>query len=204
MDKNDKSMIEKNKHLFKQTVFGDTVRRRLIFELKCDFLSVTSLFVSSGKKGTVDERIKSANDAVDSFMRDAKLLDTKIKKLLLLGTGNSGKSTLFKSLKIITKDQNLETETRDAQLIIRQNCISGILTLLKKSQELFDEDPKQNSDCLVEMNKEIVSAIQLIVSYKSETFEDVSDCKEVERLGICLCLLSHIYIHVAHSCDFLN
>ncbi len=91
------------------------------------------------------------------------MINKQAYKLLLLDTGSSGKEDLFKSLKIITKDQHMETETTEARRVIRQNCVAGILTLLKKSQELYDENPEQNGCCLVNMDDEIVSAIQLVV-----------------------------------------
>jgi len=130
-----------------------------------------------------DSRIKSANTEIGSSMKNAERLNKQAKKLLLLGTGSSGKSTLFKSLKIITKDQNMETETTEARHVIRQNCVAGILTLLKKSQELYDHNPEQNGSCLVNMDDEIVGAIQLVVNYGSESFSEVLDYNEVEELG---------------------
>lgn len=132
----------------------------------------------------MDARIKSANTEIGSSMKNAERLNKQAKKLLLLGTGSSGKSTLFKSLKIITKDQNMETETTEARHVIRQNCVAGILTLLKKSQELYDHNPEQNGSCLVNMDDEIVSAIQLVVNYGSESFSEVLDYNEVEELGM--------------------
>eukprot|EP01083_Nonionella_stella_P009397 27105_1 len=122
-------------------------------------------------------------------MKSAERLNKQAKKLLLLGTGSSGKSTLFKSLKIITKDQNMETETTEARHVIRQNCVAGILTLLKKSQELYDENPEQNGCCLVNMDDEIVSAIQLVVNYGSESFSEVLDYNEVSELGKAIYML---------------
>eukprot|EP01083_Nonionella_stella_P065273 170891_1 len=130
-----------------------------------------------------DERGKVANTEIGTGLKNAERLNKQAKKLLLLGTGSSGKSTLFKSLKIITKDQNMETETTEARHVIRQNCVAGILTLLKKSQELYDEKPEQNGACLVNMDEEIVSAIQLVVNYGSESFSEALEYNEVQELG---------------------
>jgi len=108
---------------------------------------------------------------------------------LLLGTGSSGKSTLFKSLKIITQDQNVLTEQTESRHVIRQNCVAGVLTLLKKSQELYDANPEANARCLVTMEDRIVEAIQLVVNYGSESFSDVLDYEEVQQLGHSIHLL---------------
>lgn len=126
---------------------------------------------------------KYNNRAINDFQRDQEKVSKTAKKLLLLGTGSSGKSTLFKSLKIITKDQNMVTEQTESRHVIRQNCVAGILTLLKKSQELYDADPQQNAQCLVTMEDRIVEAIQLVVNYGSESFSDVLEYEEVQALG---------------------
>ena len=155
---------------------------------------------SSETSNEQDRQIKIANTEIGSSMKNAERLNKQAKKLLLLGTGSSGKSTLFKSLKIITKDQNMETETTEARHVIRQNCVAGILTLLKKSQELYDHNPEQNGACLVNMDDEIVSAIQLVVNYGSESFSEVLDYNEVEELGIFLySLQKEFYIIFAKS-----
>ena len=129
--------------------------------------------------------LKYNNKAIDNYQRDQEKVSKTAKKLLLLGTGSSGKSTLFKSLKIITKDQNMVTEQTESRHVIRQNCVAGILTLLKKSQELYDADPQTNALCLVNMEDRIVEAIQLVVNYGSESFSDVLDFEEVQQLGPC-------------------
>ena len=72
--------------------------------------------------------------------------------------------------------------------VIRQNCVSGILKLLKKSQELYESDPIANGPCLVTLGDwecEVVIAIQLVVTYGNELFDDELDYEELERLGLC-------------------
>lgn len=123
---------------------------------------------------------------IERNLKDSEKTSKTAKKLLLLGTGSSGKSTLFKSLKIITNDTNVQTEQSESRHVIRQNCVAGILTLLKKSQELYDADPHANEGCLVKMQDNIVEAIQLVVNYGSESFSDVLDDEEVQQLGLCL------------------
>eukprot|EP00488_Nonionellina_sp_1-RS-2012_P001017 TRINITY_DN1616_c0_g1_i1.p1 TRINITY_DN1616_c0_g1~~TRINITY_DN1616_c0_g1_i1.p1 ORF type:complete len:238 (+),score=67.57 TRINITY_DN1616_c0_g1_i1:169-882(+) len=83
----------------------------------------------------------------------------------------------------------METETTEARHVIRQNCVAGILTLLKKSQELCDDSPEQNGSCLVNMDDEIVSAIQLVVNYGSESFSEALDYNEVQELGRAIYML---------------
>jgi len=131
----------------------------------------------------VDPNVREANKDITKKLQTTERLNKQAKKLLLLGTGSSGKSTLFKSLKIITNDQNMDTETIESRHVIRQNCVAGILTLLKKSQELYDSDPEGNSQCLVTMDDEIVQYIQLVVNYGGENFSEMLDYAEVQELG---------------------
>jgi len=137
----------------------------------------------------VDPGMSAANKDITSKLKTTERLNKQSKKLLLLGTGSSGKSTLFKSLKIITNDQNMDTETMESRHVIRQNCVAGILTLLKKSQELYDHDPEGNKACLVNMDDEIVVSIQLVVNYGGENFSEMLDYQEVEELGKAIFML---------------
>ena len=146
--------------------------------------------VESNPAGSdLDPRIKAANSEITATMKTAERVTKHAKKLLLLGTGSSGKSTLFKSLKIITKEPHMETETAEARHVIRQNCVAGILTLLKKSQELWEKNEAKNIDCLVNMDQETVDHITNVVQYGSETFSEVLDHAEVASLGISIYFL---------------
>jgi len=144
---------------------------------------------SDGVVASSDDNLASTNNKINKYQNEQERVSKHAKKLLLLGTGSSGKSTLFKSLKIITQDQNVHTEQTESQHVIRQNCVAGILTLLKKSQELYDANPEANSKCLVNMEDRIVEAIQLVVNYGSESFSDVLDFEEVQQLGESIYLL---------------
>ena len=135
-------------------------------------------------KSREDERNNVAKKDITSKLKTTERLNKQSKKLLLLGTGSSGKSTLLKSLKIITRDQNMDTETTESRHVIRLNCVAGILTILKKSQEIYDEDPEKNKECLVSMDDDIVVAIQLVVNYGGENFAEMLDYEEVGRLGM--------------------
>ncbi|ETO24189.1 guanine nucleotide binding protein (G protein), alpha inhibiting activity polypeptide a, partial [Reticulomyxa filosa] len=81
-------------------------------------------------------------------LQQARALQTKEKHLLLLGTGSSGKSTLFKQLgqnnslkkqnrKYIQGERFVTQDYVHALQAIRTNCVQAIITLLKKSEQLY-------------------------------------------------------------------
>eukprot|EP01084_Bolivina_argentea_P281664 481957_1 len=120
-------------------------------------------------------------------------------KILSLGTGSSGKATIFKQLKYIHNDScnhkkddtgtcgdcNLDNnnEYKESIHVIRQNCVAGMLTILRKSQELYDENPELYGKCLVNMDDQTVADIQLIVNYGSESFSEALDYIQVTESG---------------------
>eukprot|EP01084_Bolivina_argentea_P281665 481961_1 len=109
-----------------------------------------------------------------------------LKKLLLLGSGSSGKSTLFKQIKCIHGEGFDETELAECTHVIRQNIVAGILTILRKSQELFDRDSNKNANCGVNMDdSNICDAIQLVVDFSAESFanENLPEVDKMRSLG---------------------
>eukprot|EP01083_Nonionella_stella_P196245 722258_1 len=77
---------------------------------------------------------------IEKKLKTGKKTETQIRKLLLLGSGSSGKSTLFRQLKCVYREGFGESEIEETIPIIRRNCVSGILILLKKSQQLYEID----------------------------------------------------------------
>jgi len=56
--------------------------------------------------------------------------EAKIIKMLLLGAGESGKSTIFKQMKIINKDGYTEAERKSFTSIVHSNVIGSMRTLI--------------------------------------------------------------------------
>jgi GTPase SAR1 family protein len=73
--------------------------------------------------------------------------ESRIQKLLLLGAGESGKSTLFKQI----IDLYGEGFTQDAFLeyvpVIHSNTIQAMQTLIQKSELLYNQDQTLHADC---------------------------------------------------------
>ena len=113
--------------------------------------------------------------------------DRLIKKLLLLGSGSSGKSTLFKQLKCIYDNGFEESELEACRHTLRQNVVMGMLTLLRKSNELFESNPEKYHNLQVNMEEEsICNSIKLVVEFGSETFagEILPPSDRMKQLGL--------------------
>jgi guanine nucleotide-binding protein G(i) subunit alpha len=100
---------------------------------------------ASGPEGTKEDTDKSK--AIDATLRkDKKSLEKEI-KLLLLGAGESGKSTIAKQMKILYLRGFTEAEKRPYKEIIFSNIIMSMRSLVlavEKFGETFDEE---NKDC---------------------------------------------------------
>merc|ERR1712228_1047955 len=109
--------------------------------------------------------------------------NTKIKKCLLLGSGSSGKSTLFRQLKVIHGSGFGADEFVESKQRIRSNCVLGILVLLKKSQELYDQNNELNADCFINIDgdedrKYIINEVKNVLKFSAESFEEEDKIKD--------------------------
>jgi len=104
--------------------------------------------------------------------------DRNKRKILLLGNGSSGKSTIFKQLKLILGDSREfdENELLEATCAIRQNCVSVLLGVLHKCNVLFDDDSERFADCRIpDGDPAVVEAFTFVMKYRAETFEKVEE-----------------------------
>jgi len=85
-------------------------------------------------------------NAVDAQLVEAQELEKYNHKILLLGAGESGKSTVVKQIKLIWKVGGgpSDKEKQEYILAIRRNCIEAIQTLLEASKNL--DVPLKNKD----------------------------------------------------------
>eukprot|EP01084_Bolivina_argentea_P127024 224736_1 len=111
---------------------------------------------------------------IEKYLKIEHRHNLKVKKCLLLGAGSSGKSTLFRQLKCIHGPGFDPSEFIESKNLIRSNCVLGILTLLKKSQELYDSNKQRNKDCFIDLSndQETVDTIHHVLRYAVETFEE--------------------------------
>eukprot|EP01084_Bolivina_argentea_P197384 338279_1 len=132
---------------------------------------------SSPSRDELNPIEKQAHDGIEDGLINSYKNDNKVKKLLLLGAGSSGKSTIFRQLKCVCGPCTgfVESEINEVIPIIRRNCVSGIMTLLKKTQQLYEIDEKENRDCYIDLDSldaHMMTAIKTVVNFSKETFED--------------------------------
>mmetsp|Transcript_39401 Transcript_39401/g.64459 ORF Transcript_39401/g.64459 Transcript_39401/m.64459 type:complete len:434 (-) Transcript_39401:191-1492(-) len=130
---------------------------------------------------------KSKNNAIENAMRQYERHEKRIIKLLLLGAGSSGKSTLFRQIQHIhtneqKKDSHALSSTQQENLrsLIRYNCISQMVTLLQKSVMLSDPpynlqqcalDAKQSDDENVD-TEQTQKAITLLLDFAKKVNQE--------------------------------
>jgi len=81
------------------------------------------------------EQAKVNTEAQKSISKTAEA-QAKVIKMLLLGAGESGKSTIFKQMKIINKDGYSEKERMDFIGIVFSNTVSSMNTLLEAFEKI--------------------------------------------------------------------
>ena len=115
---------------------------------------------------------KAHGDIEEGLMKAHKS-DSRVKKLLLLGSGSSGKSTFFRQLHCMHSGGFAEVEVSQVVTTIRLNCVAAIMILLKKTQELYEQDEKENADCFIDLDQapeDLLAAIRTVVEASRDTF----------------------------------
>uniref|UniRef100_A0A6B2L7U7 Uncharacterized protein n=1 Tax=Arcella intermedia TaxID=1963864 RepID=A0A6B2L7U7_9EUKA len=127
----------------------------------------------SGKKKTPEEEAQSKkNKEIEAALKEDKKQSNHKLKLLLLGTGDAGKSTFAKQMKVIHQDGFNRQELEKFVEILRENCVTGIQKLIESCKKWDIEIPKKNkahTDIIervqgedVKLNDEVADAIEAL------------------------------------------
>src|SRR5438128_2403694 len=102
----------------------------------------------------------STASEIDGKIKKEQIRDEKERKLLLLGTGASGKSTVFKNIKRIQGEPMLEPRiVYETGNTLRQNLVEFMIKLLMKSRSFYDANEQMHADCLV--NEDDVTVLHI-------------------------------------------
>lgn len=116
--------------------------------------------------GCVNARLKDKNDkALDDQLRSGHQEETAVHKLLLLGAGESGKSTLFKQMITLYGTGFTEKEKRTYIAVINKNIMACSEELARQSVELSKQE--EYARCKVQ-NPKAQEAVQFFLDRKDE------------------------------------
>ncbi|KAJ3429547.1 guanine nucleotide-binding protein g(o) subunit alpha [Anaeramoeba flamelloides] len=112
-------------------------------------------------KSENDENEAKRSNKIDQTIRDRQMENENIAKLLLLGAGESGKSTVVKQMMIIHKDGFEYEERRDFVDVMRNNtvhCMSNLIKAMTKLQIDFEESSNKDSALEIMNEKDFFKA----------------------------------------------
>jgi len=123
------------------------------------------------KKARKEELLKSKQ--IENHMNEDHKKDQAIHKLLLLGAGESGKSTLFKQLMTIYGSGFSDEDRRSYKSAVYSNIMANIKTLVEQS-----DNPQWGSPISASM----AVSKQAIIDFKHEVPLDAKIADHIERL----------------------
>ncbi|ETO19900.1 guanine nucleotide-binding protein subunit alpha-14 [Reticulomyxa filosa] len=123
---------------------------------------------------TTDD-VQRANREIEVQILQQKKIDKEIKKLLLLGSGSSGKSTLFRQIQCIHGFGLEDTDYKDSTRSIRENIVQSMIKLLKESEKHYTLDPKNNEKYGIDTtDAKVKQAIEKVAKFSMENFDFTS------------------------------
>ena len=129
------------------------------------------------------------NRQINAYMQEREQQDSSVVKLLLLGPGSTGKSTLFKSLQMVHNNGELNIKEKQATVrLIRLNILDGIYTLLKQCTILYTKNSNIYKECELNMTDNLKQTINYIINHLSLDFFQESPLNETQliKLGQCI------------------
>ena len=97
-----------------------------------------------GRRQELEEQ--KADKELKEMQREAEKQEMGIIKMLLLGAGESGKSTIFKQMKVINKNGYSEKERADFTNVVHMNVCQSMRSLLAAFDKLGESTPGDIAD----------------------------------------------------------
>lgn len=85
---------------------------------------------------SVDKKANRASKEIDKFMNQSSSLESEKIKLLLLGAGESGKSTVFKQMRLLFGAPLSDEERVQITPIVHTNIISSMKILIQAAENM--------------------------------------------------------------------
>jgi len=141
---------------------------------------------------------------LDNVLEGSKGEDKKIIKLLLLGTGESGKSTIFKQMQILYQEGFTDLEKTTFKHVIRRNCVEAMQTLIsavdKFGLKWSEPRTKQAAEAMMKLDpltadfwqQEIIEHITLLWAEEPAIKAAYSDRSKLQLLDSSEYLFSNV------------
>ena len=94
----------------------------------------------------IDPLLLKRNKEANKYLEDAVRSSNGIYHLLLLGAGESGKSTVFKQMKVLNQGGYTKDELKGFRPIVHRNVLDGIQTLLRQCEQFELELDASNEE----------------------------------------------------------
>jgi guanine nucleotide-binding protein G(i) subunit alpha len=138
---------------------------------------------SDNSIGVTKEEKQRTKQIDEELKRDRKLLESEI-KLLLLGAGESGKSTIAKQMRIIHLNGFTDDEKKSFIPVIHSNIISSMKTLLEAAQKFNYDVAQANKEAesrLLNLNKYPFVLTEQLVKDIKDLWADTAIQKTFQR-----------------------
>lgn len=108
----------------------------------------------------------SSESQINNRMNKWAKQEKEVIKLLLLGPGSTGKTTLFNCLKMAHNGGQLSIQDRQNHIAnIQYNIIDGLYILIKQCSILYKKDKKLYKDCQMKKNDSLSKKVSIISDY---------------------------------------
>ena len=108
----------------------------------------------------ISQQEATRTQEIDQDLENERKEEEEKVKLLLLGTGESGKSTIFKQMRILYGDSKSDDDLRMYGVIVRSNIVVAIRKLTKLLQDLdLESQLDGESDAAAAADREDVSGM---------------------------------------------
>jgi len=131
-----------------------------------------------------DEKAAKRSKQIEEELKKVRRQAESKVKLLLLGTGDSGKSTFVKQMKVLHKDGFSNAEIAKFQGVLQENCLSSMQRILNCDEVNIPKQLKKDKEAVLEAD-ELGPCVKSIVTLWDEpTIRDAFEKRSEFRIQI--------------------